>query len=244
MATPSTPVLDDFNRTGGGAPLGSNWTTLPLAPGGNAFLAPRIGTNDFISAASGRTAAALWTVSSFGANQEAYMKILSRSGYLGLFVRCTGATARADSYAITFAQSDGLKLYRWDAGTPTQMGSTLTGVTWAAGDEWLLQAVGSQISVYRKPAAGSWPSTPTLTVTDRTYSAGGYIGAITESSNSSLDDFGGGSLVISVALGQAVETDAAESLSLLNPPALAQVGTTEVALALAPAKRVALGLAT
>lgn len=56
-------------------------------------------------------------------------------------------------------------IVRYDNGTPTQVGSTVTGLTIAAGDVWMLQAAGSVISLYQN-------SKRILFVADTTYTSG------------------------------------------------------------------------
>lgn len=182
---PTTPVLDDFNRANGG--LGANWSTLATRLG---FSAPRIVSNACTAVSGGGSSAALWTAARFGADQEAYLTIGSADGEIGLWVRCDGATTSVNGYAMTLAHDDDMRMYKWVNGSPTQIGTVAR--AWARGDAYMMVASGSTIAVYRKPSGSAWDSSPTLSVTDRTFSAGGYVGLYAEDATIVIDDFGGG----------------------------------------------------
>lgn len=190
--TPTTLVLDDFNRTNS-TTISANWTeadTLSI-PGSTLEL----NTNQLRNS-SGSNSVARWNVSTFGGDSEVYCDVptLPASGdWIGLFLRMgTGGTG--DGYVLEVYNDGGspdLYLFRIDNTSYTQLGSAVTNGV-AAGDALMLRAVGSTITAHRRQS-GVWSTS--MTRTDSTYSAAGYIGVYGAGTTFRLDDFGGGTYV-------------------------------------------------
>src|SRR5207342_2289911 len=87
--------------------------------------------------------------------------------------------------------ADRVQLEKYDGNSAPVVLQTIP-VTPAAGDAYGVTDVGSSISVYRRPAGGSWAQIGTTQV-DTTYAAG-YIGFNLGDGVSRLDDFGGGAI--------------------------------------------------
>ena len=64
-------------------------------------------------------------------------------------VPCVRYQSGSDSGYRLNLTNDTAGLYRFDNGTPTQIGSTVSGLTIAAGDVWALHAAGACLSVYQ-----------------------------------------------------------------------------------------------
>lgn len=191
MAFPTTGVLDQFTRTDA-ADLGANWSVYWS---NNRWL--------IISNQAAATSLAwygdYWDSATFGPDAEVYVKIVSYADHeWELDIRVGGTPGSSpNSYAVGFNGGGAgvVKLYRVDGGSGTQLGASMS-QTLADGDSIGLEAVGSTITVYHKPAAGAWASVGGRT--DATYGSAGYIAlsAIGQSPSYLMaDDFGGGTVV-------------------------------------------------
>lgn len=198
MAFPTTTVLDD----GTGAdfdPLSAAWTTPMFSAGENTFehfqnsLAP-----------SASPASAFWDAS-FGPDSEVYYTctMFQHIGNIRLFLRLTGGGGAAGSASfyrflldITSGDENGgtfdLYLHSYVTGAPTELAAEI-GVTMTAGDSIGLEAIGTTITGYHKPAAGSWASV--IQAVDSTITGSGNIGIYSDSSAARFNDFGGGDAV-------------------------------------------------
>lgn len=199
MASPTTSVLDDFNRANG--TLGANWTTQ----GGAA--APAIVSNQ-LSSGTNTYASAIWTSgATFADPQEVFVTLVTKpSGNLtnGLWVgvfRSAGSMSDSvnyDGYEFDCLTGSGttsrFSLWRVSDGAYTQVVAN-TDSTFNAGDAIMLTAAGGVVSGYRR-LSGAWDSTPIVTYTDGTplTGAGRLYTGITDTASGAgrLDDFGGG----------------------------------------------------
>jgi len=192
VAFPTTSLLDDFNRADTTLNTG-NWGQLDFVGPGLSLISNQCG-----SASNFR--ASYWTTS-FAADQEAFCTIqtVGSSGLI-LFLRLVSPLAQASTsaYAV-YADFGGslLQLYRLDPVNSYHLLAS-TSVTWGAGDKVGGQIVGSALSAWRAPAAGSW--TQVVSATDATYSSGGVIGIEHENAATRSDDFSGGSYVAAATL--------------------------------------------
>ena len=185
---PSFPVngiLDNFNRADTGPPPSANWTTSWRASSGG-FL---VSGNTVRGNAAGDNST-YWNVQNFGPDVEVYGTIIgSPASYRGVAARLVSeGTAGVDGYEVVVADNT-FYITRWDNDAQTTLGASIA-QSISDGDSFGMSIVGSTITAYHKPAAGSW--TVIGTRTDSTYSAAGKIGLRSE--NVFWDDFGGGSL--------------------------------------------------
>jgi hypothetical protein len=92
----------------------------------------------------------LWTGLTWPNDQasEITVQALTASTNNVIQLRVRYSTVADSGYVASIVNGNAL-LYRLDAGTATQLGSTVTGLSFAAGDIWVLQAAGSCISLYQ-----------------------------------------------------------------------------------------------
>ena len=92
----------------------------------------------------------LWTGLTWPSDQSSEVTVLaltaSTNNFLQLRVRYSVA---ADTGYRAIITNSTAAIYVVTAGTPTQIGSTVSGLTFAAGDIWTLQAAGSCITLYQ-----------------------------------------------------------------------------------------------
>ncbi|MCC6299252.1 MAG: DNRLRE domain-containing protein, partial [Anaerolineales bacterium] len=180
---PSTSVLDNFNRANGA--IGNNWT------GQNAS-SFTISSNQLAVNSSGLDSFVVWSPSSFGADQEAYVTLsqISASGAeqgIGLKAASNGTSAIKVVYSasanvvkvMTFTTAQG-----W-----VQRGSDIA-VTFNNGDQLGARAkANGDVEVYKN---GSLLGTVSVTAWPH-YAGGGYIGLwYSNVTGAIVDDFGGG----------------------------------------------------
>jgi hypothetical protein len=213
VAFPVTGTLDSFDRVDS-ATLGANWTADIWGFGWASL--------DIVSNAADSNSAAesnWWNGTTFGPDVEVTTTI--KSSFLdvddggggwtptdaSLFARIASpGTAGIDGYYIDFfgGPNGGYTawIYRLDNRVSTILGAAYTGFSIDAGDKFGFSVVGSTLTFYRKPAAGSWAQVST-TRTDATYSAAGYIGLLGASAgvgvDAEFDDFGGGTITAAVS---------------------------------------------
>lgn len=188
----TTPILDNFNRADGS--VGSNWTS-PVWTGDGSF---SIISNQF-GAVSGTNISMYWSATSFSADQEAYVTIMTppandSANVVSVYCRLSGqGTAAPTYYAATLRKlsgTDTVTLERIVSGTITSIGSAKS-IEFAAGDGLALTCVGSVIASWRR-SGSTWIFVDA--VNDTTITSGGYIG-IESRQVARLDDFGGGNYV-------------------------------------------------
>jgi hypothetical protein len=191
---PTTGVIDDFNRADENLSSG-NWAS----PTYSGDIAPAVFSNQVRSSSSGSSFAdAYWAATTFGPDCEAYFTISTLpSGteiiYLDIRIQSPG-TSGMDCYEVVWdASSATARIYRIDDGTNTLLGSTVS-VAYNAGDGYGFGVIGSSITLYRR-VSGVWSSQATRT--DSTYSSAGNIGLGCQAQTVRLDDFGGGTVVLS-----------------------------------------------
>ena len=202
MAFPTTSVLDDFN-TGASQNLrgrsgwhatnvwntgDGNWKTdaVPTYAGGQ-------GTAGIKSA--------YWGTNPL-ADCEAYFdwdSALGLDSTILLLRHVFSAGVANGGYLARIGFSGSISIETYDT-TVLASGSFASP---AVGDSYGFEAIGNQLTVYKKPSGGSWGTDlggGTLTVSDSTYTAAGSIGMACSAFESvQVSDFGGGSVVGGVA---------------------------------------------
>ncbi len=193
MAFPSTSVLDSFNRSNEGPPPSSSWGS-PAVDGKTGL---RVVSNTVGPPSGASQSNAYWNTA-FGADQEAYATISTMPGndnWIAFILRLSNPDSGSEAfYVISFEQRSGtdvVGVYLID-GDVTPLGAEISQAL-AVGDGIGASIIGSTITVYHKPAAGSWGSIGTRS--DSTLSGGGYIGLEISGATGRADDFGGGTVV-------------------------------------------------
>lgn len=175
---PVTPLLDDFNRANGA--LGSAWAIELLAGS-----APAIASNQAKSA-DGSSVAVAYYDTTFGGNQEIFIKVPTRNVGPGepsayLMARCDAqAFATTTGYGLFWDDAtDELHIIRIDTGfSLTSLDSAV--VTFADGDYLGIRCNGSTIDGMLGHWNGSaWAWSTPVTATDATYDGtGGTYAAV------------------------------------------------------------------
>jgi hypothetical protein len=193
MAFPETSVLDDFNRSNTGPPLGGNWTPGPLTEAGIAIV-----SNQASIAGDSVDRNEYWSAAQFGPDCEAYITIADIAAAGAVHAAMVGCRLNPDEYdgycVQVTAQYSMAGLFRVDNEAYTPLGD-LFEWTPADGDSIGISAIGTTIKAYLKLAAGAW--TEKVSVTDTTYQGAGYIwtGGYAQGDNGiKLDNFGGGTI--------------------------------------------------
>jgi hypothetical protein len=151
---------------------------------------------------------------SFGPNVNLYSLIdTPGTGFL-LHVRLVNpATAGVTGYAMG-QLSTNAAIIRIDNSTTFVTLASQAGPTWATGDSIGVSAVGSALSLWRKPAAGSWGQV--VAASDSTYSTAGQFG-IEIQDLWVLEDLRGGTVSASDALQGSSDVHSGSSDILSGP---------------------------
>lgn len=188
MASPSTGILDTFNRANEN-PM-SGWSHL--------YNSLAVVSNQ----AAGNNAVenvAVWNGGSYGPDVEAYVTIATKPGNgesVGVYARLqdTGSIATLDGYVVSLtAQSgtDEVEIIRFTNAVPQLLGSAIS-VEFNAGDKLGIQIVDDTITAWRHDGS-TWINLGSRT--DSTYTGAGAFGMLIEGTTGRLEDFGGGSLI-------------------------------------------------
>lgn len=195
MAFPTTSVLDAFNRADAN-PLTGSWANYP-----------RLNTGRFQTLSNvarpgnlGITCAEHWTGATYGPDTEVGCTITSLPTNVGerfeLLLRANNPTlTTSQSYRMRVAKAaSGYDWTIWflDTATSTQISAAPTNTALAVGDQIGFEAIGTTLTGYRKPSAGSWAQV--LTDSHSTLSAAGYIAAAMNADAAGIDDFFGGTV--------------------------------------------------
>lgn len=170
------PLVDDFNRPDGEVSSGAGaaiWGGSIIVGAPNGL---NIGSETlFASGGNGRTLASFGpdmaidvTLATLMAQNEGYVFLATRingasswSGYGAIFIR-----VGANSYIH--------QIRRYDNGSSTVLGGAASTQALALGDQLGFSAVGSLLTLWRKPSGGEWEELATRE--DGTYTAAGPIG--------------------------------------------------------------------
>lgn len=175
---PSAPVLDSGVGADEGPPPGAQWSG-PLL---NANTIQRV-SNAF-DAVPDSAADAYWNPRTFGPDCQVFARVVSDSGLISLFLRCsTPGAATLNGYRLATNSQFTSQFTSYAAGVPTAIGAGFDGRAVAAGDQIGFEAVGDVLNYYVNGVLID-------TRTDSTYSGAGYIGIGLVSGT--LDRFGGG----------------------------------------------------
>lgn len=208
-AFPTTSILDNFNRanenplsTAGslGAPIHTSDGTCKLVS--NAV------QDDSLADGTG-SCAFYWDGANFGPGAEVYVKLVTpwQNNTSDFWLWMNGnseGTTNVDGYQLYVPYNTGVwyyTVYRHDNNVSTELTPSFeAGPTFADGDQIGGEiTAGGTITFYYKTAAGSWgPAAGVSTRSDTTYTSG-HIGASKgyTDTTTSLDDFGGGTIVTS-----------------------------------------------
>lgn len=200
-AFPSEAVLDDFNRADGA--LGANWSPDTFSFSNPA---PTISSNRLVGIAGDNRAYYSLTQHLADGQVAATVPVLAPTNEkAALAWRVQGPdTAGVDGYEVESNQTgDGLRIFRVDNQSYTQIG--LLESPLVAGDKMGVRFTGSSHEFYLVPSSG--PKLHLGTITDATYTSGGYGGLTLEGTTVRVDDF---------VLGPLVSLSAMESTGTLD----------------------------
>lgn len=181
---PTTGILDDFNRANG--PVGSSWA------GNTAGYTIANGRLDV-----GNDEDIYWSSSSFAANQEAYVTLLSigaNSSEIGLILKGQSGSGYGTGLIDVVYDPSSQRVQVWTYATSSgwRLQGTSIPVTFANNDQFGARAtVDGNVEIFKN---GS--SIGVRSVSNWPYAAnGGYIGLFNlNASNAVLDNFGGGTV--------------------------------------------------
>lgn len=193
MAFPTTGLLDSFTRADQN-PVASGWAG-PIFSGENQL---KIVSNVLVPSSSG-DGNSYWNTS-VGPDVEAYCTLASTwaTGSRVIFYFRSTVGASVSGYRVDFRNIAGDHLVyidRVDAGSVTNLGGGPLDPldTFASGDSFGIQMIGSRITAFRKPSGGVW--TLLGGRTDTTYTGAGFMGLSLVTSGLAVDDVGGGTAV-------------------------------------------------
>lgn len=205
MAFPTTSVLDSFTRADESPLANSTW----LGPMQTALNQLKL-TSNVARLISGVTGQSYWSAATSSANCEVFCTVPTLPGGgsgVAIWVRLAnpGNAGTATAYLLSYTAGTGFKYFKFTTGnTFTQLGST-DSTTISAGDSIGLSASGGATTTLAgfKKTAGTWaalPITPTVTDASSPITAAGFIGMEGTDLVVTMDDFGGGSTVVSGGL--------------------------------------------
>lgn len=203
MPDPTTSVLDDYNRSNTGPPLGGNWSVITAITAAGF----KIISNYAQPGGDSSACYEYWNAATFGPDSEVFYDlpaIDAASDYVGVALMLGVANptlASITGYEIDFVIRDtgspvnSVLVSRIDNSTTIVQLGAAASYTIVAGDTLWAKKVGSTISVYAKHAAGSYSLI--MERTDANYSTG-RIGKgwwYNIAANTHIDNYGGGTVV-------------------------------------------------
>jgi hypothetical protein len=190
---PTSPVLDNFNRTTG---IGANWQVLKP---GTTFGAMNVSANMAVDASTTAYAWNYWTPASFGPDVEAYATVSSYGGdTVRIGARVTPGTTYS-GYFVSVSSANQWSIIRIDNGGAPVTPPSETPVTQplASGDKIGIRIVGSVVTALHYTSSG-WTQVLSYDTNNDPPGAPRYTGAgrvAVEFKSSALDDFGAGTIV-------------------------------------------------
>lgn len=212
MPSPTTPVLDNFNRA----------NESPLSGGGNWGFGGlldqlRLVSNEAAGGAGSSSSISRWNPTVFAADQEAYLTrsvigtdmfsdfgVVCRhtntatqyTGYLGSVTQPAPSTPSRSLLPILGVGGANTFLYQGFARISVIVNSVHVRIeqspmTLVAGGRVWLSCVGSQIVLYIDNGGGF---TPVITMTDTNIPGGGRLALYAQATSSRADEFGGGNV--------------------------------------------------
>lgn len=191
---PFVGLFDDFARTDESPVSPVLWPSVIRA--GDSVL--RVVSQRLTAAASGDASAA---TAALLADSEILVTVVTKpfsgSDAITLHLRTTDPGFQPEGYAAIFRNTD-VTIQRITEGVGTDLSAA--SYTLNNGDQLLFRVIGSRLSAYHKPSAGSW--TLLTSATDGIYQTGGAAGIrLSQSANVIvLDDVAAGSVRVGVAL--------------------------------------------
>ena len=202
MTFPTTPVLDNFNRVDQGPPPSSSWSAFDVSWGFGDQL--KVVSNQ----CAGNTfdlCANWWNVGTFGPDSEVYITIsvlpidISDVNLRLRLVGQAGALASSTHYLAHIVRNDvggdSVVIFRKNGGATTQLGLVTT-INLVVGDSFGFERVGNTLTVYQKPAAGSWSVVVSAVDGSPLSQVAGNISVDVTDNTSRLDNFGGGTVAV------------------------------------------------
>ena len=192
---PTTPVLDGFNRSNGGA--GAGWSLF--RPTG--FGSMNVSGNAAVDSSTTAFAWNYWNAASFGPDCEAYVTIASygASDTVRIGARVINAgTSSASGYFVQVSATGVWSIVRIDGGPSATLASGPTQML-AAGDKIAIRIVGSVVTALHYASGSGWTQVLSYDTSNDAirYTSAGRIAL--EFKTSTLDDLGGGTLTASSA---------------------------------------------
>lgn len=208
ISFPQGAVLDVFTGVNGTTlpAYSANWTLIAAG----AVPTLQIQSNAATGTAVGNNGN-FWNPRKYGPNCDAFIQVTTKptnGGVVFIFARTVDPTALATLsgyatfYVENLAGTDTIGIYRFDGGTPTQLGSSVNQEV-SAGDAIGVRCIGNQIQSWYYNGA-TWALMDTQT--DSTYSAPGYISLLLSDAINTvrLDNFGGGNIAIGNEIGGSI----------------------------------------
>lgn len=196
MAFPTTGILDNFNRADEN-PLATS-SSGPAWSSGDIwgfFARLKLVSNQCTPIFASGVQNSQY-IGSYGPDSEAYVTFATApagSGDNGVWLRMVTPGGNQNGYFVSYVPSaSGVKAYRCDTGTLTQLGATFS-QTVSNGDSLGADMVSTSLTSYYKSGAGSWSTLGSRT--DGTYSAAGAVGLDMFDASAVADNFGGGTTV-------------------------------------------------
>ena len=186
-AFPSTSVVDNFTRANQ-YPPGGNWLGSTQSNGLQVV-------SNTLKNVAGSPDTIYWNASPT-TDQEGYVTFTAfPTANYPIDIHLRRDHAANTAYVVRLSPAPGaqtISIYKRITGTDTQIGATISGITFAAGDSFGVRIVGSSIEVWRKPSGGAWTYIDSRTDTGIT--AAGRIGLAFYGVEWAIDDFGGPAL--------------------------------------------------
>lgn len=184
-AFPTVPIVDDFNRADENPATG--WVTIPT------LNAVQVTSNQLKGTALQNAA---YFNAQYSADAETACDLGTLPGEGGLVEigvrgKDVGGVTTVDGYSVRVtiaAGTDTINLYVTTNGASSLLASYNQEV--ASGDSIGIRARGSTIEAWYKPSAGNW--TLLGSVTDTTWTAGGYPTLVIVSTTATIDNFRAG----------------------------------------------------
>jgi hypothetical protein len=206
MFPEAAKLVDDFNRADGNVYAGAGgalWSSTGLNGGANGL---NISANQlFATGANG------YTLGSFGPDVEVVIDLptlmAQNEGYVFIAARVQEpGSGTWDGYGAIFIRVGAgeylHQIRRYDNASSTVLGGTASTAALAAGDQLGFSAIGSVLTLWRRPSEGAWEKLASRE--DATYSAAGPVG-IEVTSSTRLDNLfigtiGGGGVLHTLEL--------------------------------------------
>jgi hypothetical protein len=189
---PSVPVLDSFDRADG--TVGSNWT--PIRSTG--FATMNVSASTAVDSSASALAWNYWSPSTYGADAEAYATVarLGASDTIRVGARVTPGT-KFSGYYVNVTTTGVWSIARIDNGSSIPVTLASVARPLAAGDAIGIRVIGPVVTALQWTGAGGWVQILTYDTSSDAirYTNAGSVAL--EFKTSALDDFGGGTYVVS-----------------------------------------------